>query len=416
MNSNDKKIDSLPEDWKTIRLGDLAQIVRGVSYRSENYCSEREGFIFINLKCVGRNGGFRKDGIKYYKGNIKQNQFVSKGDILIANTDLTQNREVIGAPIEVPLLDKKACFSLDLTKLVTNSKIERRFLYYYLLSPSARNFMINNGNGTTVVHLAVSNIPNLLVPLPLLPEQISIAKILSDLDAKIELSQKMGRTLESIAQAIFRHWFIDFEFPNEKGKPYKSSGGEMVDSELGKIPKGWEVGRYSYLVKVTTGKGLKREEVSETGLYPVMGANGELGRTNKFLFDENLILTGRVGTLGKIYITQGKVWITDNVLISKAILKEYFYYSYYTIRRFDFKSLNRGSTQPLITQTDLKAQVCLIPDQRLLILFDRLLSSMFENIYMNLLQNKNLSQIRDALLPRLMSGKIRVPLEDQDAQ
>ena len=221
----------------------------------------------------------------------------------------------------------------------------------------------------------------------------------------------MNKTLEAIGQVIFKRWFVDFEFPNEKGKPYKSSGGEMVDSELGEMPKRWKVGRYEDLVIVSTGKGLKRDEFIENGEFPVIGANGELGRTNNYLFDEKLILTGRVGTLGTVYLIRNKVWISDNVLISKPISEEKYYYAYFTIRTFDFKSMNRGSTQPLITQTDLKNKIIIVPDTKTLSRFHSICLNLFEKIYQNESQIVRLSQIRDSLLPRLMSGKIRVPVE-----
>ena len=223
----------------------------------------------------------------------------------------------------------------------------------------------------------------------------------------------MNKTLEAIGQAIFKHWFVDFEFPNEEGKPYKSSGGEMVyNGELGKeIPKGWRVGKLGELVFISTGKGLKRDEFVENGIYPVLGANGELGRTNKFLFNENLILTGRVGTLGTVYLIRGKVWISDNVLILKPRFPESYYYSYFTLKTFDFQSLNRGSTQPLITQTDLKNQFVINPGNQILNKFHNLCLSLFEKFYKNELQIQTLSSLRDSLLPKLMSGKIRVPVE-----
>ena len=415
MDSNDKKIDSLPEDWKTVRLGDLAQIVRGVSYRSENYCSEIDGFIFINLKCVGRNGGFRKDGIKYYKGTIKQNQFVSKGNILIANTDLTQNREVIGAPIEVPLLDKKACFSLDLTKLVTTSIIERRFLYYYLLSPSARNFMINNGNGTTVVHLAVSNVLNLLVPLPLLPEQRSIAKILSDLDSKIELNQKMNKTLEAIAQAIFKHWFIDFEFPNEEGKPYRSSGGEMVDSELGIIPKGWRVDNAVNLFKLEYGWHLP-EWNRKNGNIPVFGSGGHVGFHDKLFVNGPGIIIGRAGKIGNnsIYYSDVAFCPLETTYYVSVSNNKLIRYIYIMLRKVPM--LNTGSSVPNLSRESVHNTKIVIPKIELIEKFDDNIKQLFDLIENNKNQSQILSDIRDLLIPKLMSGKIRVPLEDKDAQ
>src|SRR3989338_7836025 len=161
------EIGNIPKDWEVDALGNHTKIIKGISYRSKDYCSEDEGFIFINLKCIARNGGFRKDGIKYYKGELKKEQFVNAGDIVIANTDLTQNREIIGSPLKIPELknDRKMCISLDLSKLdVTSKKLDGNFLYYYLMSPRARNFMIANGNGTTVVHLSTKNVPNMVIP------------------------------------------------------------------------------------------------------------------------------------------------------------------------------------------------------------------------------------------------------------
>ena len=183
----------------------------------------------------------------------------------------------------------------------------------------------------------------------------------------------------------------------------------VYNEELEKeIPKGWRFGKYSELVEITTGKGLRREEYVENGKLPIFGANGKLGHTKNFLFDEHLILTGRVGTLGSTYMVKDKVWISDNVLISKPKSRKIFYYSYYVLNSFDFESLNRGSTQPLITQTDLKNQISLIPDMGILSLFDKIISCIFDKTYLNKSQIEYLIQIRDLLLPKLMSGKIRV--------
>jgi len=214
-----------------------------------------------------------------------------------------------------------------------------------------------------------------------------------------------------LACIIFKSWFVDYEFPDADGRPYRSSGGEMVYSEeIGKdIPKGWRADKYSGLVDIVTGKGLKRKEYVKDGKFPVLGANGELGRTNNFLFDEDLILTGRVGTLGSVYMVREKAWISDNVLISKTLSVENFYYSYYLMKSWDFKSLNRGSTQPLITQTDLKNKTSLIPNREVLLRFTKTLKPIFDKIFCNDAESKNISQIRDSLLPQLMSGRIRIP-------
>ena len=126
-------------------------------------------------------------------------------------------------------------------KLSVNSeKADPRFICYYFLSPKVQQIITRNSVGSTIPGFNLTQLRDFPVSLPSLKEQTEIADILFGLDRKIENLRKQNETLEQIAQTLFKHWFVDFEFPNEDGKPYKSSGGEMERSELGEIPAGWE--------------------------------------------------------------------------------------------------------------------------------------------------------------------------------
>ncbi len=138
----------------------------------------------------------------------------------------------------------------------------------------------------------------------------------------------------------------------------------------------------------------------------MVGANGELGKTDDYLLEDKFLLTGRVGTLGAVNISYGKKWYSDNVLIMKPY--SYFYYAYFILRMIDMNSLNRGSTQPLITQTDLKNYLSLIPDEDTLNLFEDVISHLFEKVFLNKEQIQTLAQTRDTLLPKLMSGQLEI--------
>ncbi len=413
------EIGRIPEAWEIVNLGNLLEeINKGISYKSDDYCSEKEGRIFINLKCVGK-GKFRQDGIKYYKGEIKQSLIVHKGDVLIANTDLTQNGEVIGAPIRIPELSREACFSMDLTKLVPKGQLDKEFMYYYLLSPFARNFMVNSGNGTTVVHLDVSNIPNLPVPLPTLAEQRAIAKILSDLDSKIELNNQMNATLEAMTQAIFKHWFVDFEFPDENGKPYKSSGGEMVDSELGKIPGRWKIKILGEISKNFDSKRVplsSRERTERKGQYPYYGATGILDYVDKYIFDGTYILMGEDGSVIDkmgypiLQYVWGKFWVNNHahVLKGNGISDELLYI---LLKNTNVSHIITGAVQPKINQGNMNDLKYAIPDQATLLKISKSIMPMFNKIKSNYEQIGTLTKLRDSLIPKLMSGQIRVPIE-----
>src|SRR3990167_1625155 len=131
-------------------------------------------------------------------------------------------------------------------------KTDSYFVYYLSRSPEIRKVAIKSMTGTSGRQRVENEVfDTIIINLPPVSEQSSIAKILSDLDSKIELNQQMNKTLESIGHAIFKHWFVDFEFPNEKGKPYKSSDGKMANSEFGQIPNGWKIGELQDLVENT---------------------------------------------------------------------------------------------------------------------------------------------------------------------
>lgn len=410
--------------WRFDKLGNYVELIKGISYRSEDYCDENEGYIFINLKCVERRGGFRRDGIKFYNGKVKNNQFIKKGDILIANTDITQNREVIGSPIRIPDINTKngICFSLDLSKLeIISDEIYSSFLYYYLLSPNARNFMISNSNGTTVMHLSTKNVPNTIIPIPPLSEQKAIAKVLSNLDDKIELNNEMNKTLEEISQALFKRWFIDFEFPDENGNPYRLSGGEVVFSEeLGKeIPKGWDVKKLDQITINYDSKRIplsSRERNKKKGKYPYYGATGIIDYVDEYLFDGIYLLMAEDGSVINLdghpilQYVWGRFWVNNHahVLRGKDMSTEFIYLALYNT---NVKHLVTGAVQPKINQNNMNNLLFTIPDNNTLLKFDSYLKNIFSLYQNNKEQNNYLIQLRDSLLPKLMSGEIRVPLE-----
>lgn len=271
-------------------------------------------------------------------------------------------------------------------------------------------FIQQRNTGSTIPLINLSVLKSLPLPSPAISEQISIIKILSDLDAKIELNRQMNESLEKIAGALFKRWFVDFEFPNDEGKPYKSSGGKMRNSELGQIPEAWEVECISKIAEVGSGKRptQKSDERSDEFSIDLLGASSVMGYVHDALFSEPIIVTGRVGTHGIVQRVSKPSWPSDNTLVIKP---KYYEYVFQCLKRIDFNSLNIGSTQPLITQTQIKNQMVLIPEKSILEDFERLASKLCSIVLLNVNEVNSLSMIRDLLLPKLMSGKIRVPME-----
>lgn len=171
----------------------------------------------------------------------------------------------------------------------------------------------------------------------------------------------------------------------------------------------WEVVKMENLISIGSGKGLKKESFIDNGLYPILGANGEIGRTNEFLFNEKLIYTGRVGTLGNIFrIENEKVWLSDNTLVIKPI--EYFNFIFLILKTSRLQDYNVGSTQPLIRQSDIREIEISLPPKDKLLEFESLTDKFFDKIKSNQTQIRTLTALRDTLLPKLMSGEVRVKM------
>ena len=296
----------------------------------------------------------------------------------------------------------------------TGEKEKAEWIYYYLSSPEGKNKLNTLRSGTSQPYISLGA----LRKLPILQFKnknimTGIIKILTKIDEKIHVNYQINKTLENMAQAIFKQWFVAFEFPNEDGEPYKSSGGEMVESELGMIPKGWEVSKFIDLIEITSGKrpGKRSDMAMEDCKYSLVGASSIMGYTDDFNFEEKILVIGRVGTHGVVQRFNNKVWASDNTLVIKSDKYEF---AYQILNLIDYKAINRGSTQPLITQTDIKNHTLIIPTESHLNKFELLVGSLFEIHSNHCLENSKLTELRDTLLPKLMSGEIRVPLDSEN--
>jgi type I restriction enzyme S subunit len=265
------------------------------------------------------------------------------------------------------------------------------FLYYYLTQNDIVDSLHAIGEQSVSAYPSIkpSDIEDLAILLPPLEEQQEIGHILRALDNKIANNTKINNHLEQMAQAIFKSWFINFE-------PW---GGEM--------PGDWREGTLGDLARITSGKRppFRQATSSAEVNIPLIGASSIMGFTNITLYDERILITGRVGTHGVIQRYSRPCWASDNTLVIKS---DYYEFAYQQLCVVDFHNMNRGSTQPLITQTDLKNVLIVLPDEATLREFENLVGSLMERCEDNIRESESLAKIRDALLPRLMSGELSV--------
>ena len=280
--------------------------------------------------------------------------------------------------------------------IINADKIDPKFLFYSICK---RDFASMNV-GSAVPSMTVSILNDIQISYPKnLADQRRIASILSSLDRKIELNNKINADLEEMAQAIFKNWFVDFE-------PFKD--GEFVDSELGMIPEGWKVGCLGDIAEITSGKRPPKKSKDKTKelFIPLIGASDIMGFTSDVLYERPILVIGRVGTHGVVQRFQEKCWPSDNTLVVES---SYYNYVYQLLKGIDYSAINRGSTQPLITQTDVKNTDVIIAPENVLKEYESITSTLFSKHRANIKESSRLSLLRDTLLPRLMSGEIEVP-------
>jgi len=272
---------------------------------------------------------------------------------------------------KVEMATNQACCSL-----VIDPEIADYEYVYYAMTLNYEK-LVSLKSGSAQPNLNTQIIKDFTIQLPPLEEQSAIAAILSCLDGKIANNTAINHHLEQMAQAIFKSWFVDFE-----------SNGTLGDISL-----------------IANGKRPPHRQAERTDAVniPLIGASSVMGYTNAILYDEKILITGRVGTHGVIQRCSRPCWASDNTLVIKS---DYYEFVYQQLCNVDFRNMNRGSTQPLITQTDLKNVPIYIPDKSILSEFEEFVGPLMERHQQNILESESLAVVRDALLPRLMSGEI----------
>jgi type I restriction enzyme S subunit len=366
-------------EWKEYKLSDVAEIQTG-PFGSQLHQRDYKlvGTPIITVEHLGENKIIHQNvplvGDEDRQRLIKYT--LQEGDIVFSRVG-SVDRRVYVSKEENGWMFSGRCLRVR----PDYRKVHPKFLSYYFGQESFKELIRRIAVGATMPSINTTILSEVDIVLPDLDYQFNVASILSSLDDKIDLHRRQNKTLERLAETLFRQWFVE-------------EGNEII--LIGNV------------ASVTTGKGLKREEFIEDGKFPILGANGEIGRTNKYLTESKLILTGRVGTLGKVYLSDDKVWISDNVLIVNPFDEKFFYPIYFNLKSIDFENLNVGSTQPLVTQTEVKKIELKIPTKQNFEEFAKICSYNFEKIKTNQIQIRTLTQLRDTLLPKLMSGEVRI--------
>lgn len=265
---------------------------------------------------------------------------------------------------------REDCFLTNLSiAFKANEDINPLYVYYFYQIKNLRYL----DSGSAQSQITINDLKNVKIPIPNKNIQDKIVEVLNKIDQKIELNNQINNNLYELIKNNYDSLI---------------SNSDWDEVELGGI------------ANITSGK--RPNDKLVIGKYPVIGANGVMSYTSEFNFDEDLIITGRVGTLGVVKRYSEQIWASDNTLVVQT---KYLNYVENYMRTIDYYSLNRGSTQPLLTQGDLKKQMVKFNEESIL-KFEEENQIFIDKIRNNEKENKNLEQLRDTLLPRLMNGEI----------
>lgn len=364
------------EKWIECKISDIGTVVGGATpstKKPENY--ENGDIAWITPKDLS---SFSGRYIQRGERNITEIGLKScSTQLLPKNTVLFSSRAPIGY---VAIAENAVCTNQGFKSVIPNEDTDPIFLYYLL--KYNKDKIESMGSGTTFKEVSGNTMKNIVVSVPQDKQvQEKIASVLDAIDEKIEENERINNNLEQQAQAIYQQMFIENQNPN------------------------WKEGKLSDLVAVKYGKDHKK---LDGGCYPVYGSGGIMRYVEKPLYTGESVLIPRKGTLNNVMYVNGAFWSVDTMFYTEMLRPNIAKFVYHFVKGKDLASLNAGSAVPSMTTNILNAMPLYVPDDKTLSIFEETVTPMYSQMQENEKQSANLANIRDTLLPRLMSGELEV--------
>ena len=401
---------------KKYKLGELIEVIRGASLNGNYYAVSGK---YIRLTCGNfdyRNNCFKENTSKdnlFYTGEFKEEFLLEKGDLITPLTE--QAIGLLGSTAWIPE-SGKYIQSQDIAKIICNEELlDKKFAYYLISSNMVKQQLSAAAQQTKIRHTSPDKIKDCTVWLPSLAEQKQIGQLLFDIDRKIEINRAINHNLEAMAKQLYDYWFVQFDFPDENGKPYKSSGGKMVWNEKLKreIPQGWKDCKIKDFMRIFTGK----KDVSKAvpGNYKFFSCAPEAITSNEYIYDGYAVLVSGNGSYtGRVGFYRGKFDLYQRtyacVLDEEVRNFPFFYYTLRYLFQPIYSGGKHGSSIPYIVLGDL-ADFCFAFNETICKKFVDTVTPMFDEQLLRLPEIEKLTKQRHELLPLLMNGQVKVGVE-----
>ncbi|MBQ3634777.1 MAG: restriction endonuclease subunit S [Bacteroidales bacterium] len=370
-------------------LSEVCELIVDCPHTTAN--DEGKGFPLVRTPNIGK-GRLVYDGMHrvcedvYNKRNARA--IPQENDLIFA-------REATAGNVALIQKGEKVCLGQRTVLIRPNQEmVNPAFLTYFLLAPKQQYNLLSTANGATVAHVNLPTIRNLKIDLPELPTQHRIATILSRYDSLIENYQKQIKLLEEAAQRLYKEWFVDLHFPGHENT-------KIVDG----VPEGWEKKSVTDVLEIKYGKDHK---LLKDGTNPVYGTGGVMRYVEKSLCTGESVLIPRKGSLNNILLVDGTFWTIDTMFYSIPKKDNVAKIVYFYLKGVDMYSFNIGAAVPSMTVNILSGMKLLIPKDDIRKEFEKIVSIYFIRVQSLQSQIRLLTEARDRLLPKLMSGEIEV--------
>lgn len=428
--STEKK---LPDGWVVKKLGEVVDLAQGLAINVKTkYLLADVGIPLLRITDLINN-----KFSQFVKPDSAPLQCVVQlGDVIFTRT----------GQVGLVFNNKYGVLHNNSFKVIPkNNQLDKNYLYWFLSQKSIYDLSNSVASGSVQKDLNHGAFKIIEINLPPLPEQKQIANVLSSLDDKIECNQQINKKLEEMAQAIFKQWFIDFNFPNEQGNPYKDSGGVMVESEFGLIPEGWNVGKLESVVDFYNGHAFKSNDfisnveyeefyhvfkmghIKKGGGFNKQGTKSYILKLNCYKLEKFILragdlcmamtdMKGNVAILGHTALVDqdNKYIVNQRVGLLRIKNKKVINFPYLSLLSNEhgfienIRSKANSGVQVNLSSEVIKSQMLIIPASAIHYLFNEIFEPVYYKIFNNQKETEYLSSLRDMLLPKLMSGEVRV--------
>ncbi|MCP1171968.1 restriction endonuclease subunit S [Ralstonia chuxiongensis] len=436
----------MANDWRTVSLGEIFKVKHGFAFKGEYFTDEPRNTVLVTPGNFAIGGGFQTGKRKYYNGPVPEDYVLKPGQVVVTMTDLSKESDTLGYAASIPddstiWLHNQRVGLLEFKPAIPASP---RFIQYLLRTHEYRSWVVGSATGTTVKHTSPGRIESFAARIPSIEVQHAIAHILGTLDDKIELNRRANETLETMARTLFKAWFVDFEPTRAKMDGRWPRGQSLaglpphlndifpdrfVESEFGDIPEGWEMRSLDSIASYLNGLALQKfPPESENEFLPVIkiaqlrsGNTTGADKASAQIKPEYVVVDGDIlfswsGSLEVEVWTGGRGALNQHLFkVTSDKVPKWFYYfaTRHHLPSFRAIAADKATTMGHIQRKHLTEARIAVPPPGSMERLDATIAPLFEEAVSNSAESRALAQLRDTLLPQLLTGELQVSVAER---